>query len=79
MSQGERKSLTCVQINQKKEQLFNLLDAQHAEGMRAGFKPKLTSIMLSRARFVNACSIEVDILMRGPKHTKDAMKKLCAW
>ena len=62
-----------------KEKFFNMFDAKHAKGMRAEFGLVLTYMMLSRARFVNSCSPEVDILMRVPTHTKDQTKNVCVW
>ena len=79
MSQGEPKSLTCLHANQRKEQLFNLFDATHGKGNRGKKEPQLSWTMLSRALFVNSCSIEFDIMKREPLHTKFHKKKLCAW
>ena len=70
---------TCLQENYKKEQLFNMFDANYGKGIRAGFDLELTSIMLSRALFVNSCSIEVDIVVRVPIHTIDKANNVCAW
>ena len=70
---------TCLQRNHNKEQLFNMFDAKHGKGIRAGFDLELASIMLSRALFVNSCSIEVDIVVHVPTHTMDKAKNECAW
>ena len=70
---------TCLQENHRKEQLFNMFDAKHGKGIRAGFDLELTIIMLSRALFVNSCSIEVDIVVRVPIHTIDKANNVCAW
>jgi hypothetical protein len=61
------------------EKVFNMFDAKHVKGIRAGFKFELTSIMLSRAPFANSCSIEVDVVFRVPTHTKDSKNNICAW
>ena len=79
MSQRKTKALTCLHANQRKEQLFNLFDAKHGKGNRGGKEPQLSWKILSRALFVNSCSIEVDIMIREPLHTKFHKKKLCAW
>ena len=70
---------TCLQENHKKEQLFHMFGAKHGKGIRAGFDLELTSIMLSRALFVNSCSIEVDIVVRVPTHMLAKENKVCAW
>ena len=79
MSQWETKIVTCLHSNQRKEQLFNLFDATHGKGNRCGKEPQLSWKMLSRALFVNSCSIEVDMMKREPLHTKFHKNKLCAW
>jgi hypothetical protein len=58
---------------------LNTFDAKHVRGIRAGFDLELTCMMLSRALFVNSCSIKVDIVARIPTHTKDNKNNLCAW
>jgi hypothetical protein len=58
---------------------FNMFDAKHVKGVRVGFEFELTSIMLSRALFANSCSIEVDVVVRIPIHTKDSKNNVCAW
>ena len=70
---------SCVQTKYWKEQVFIIFDAKHGKGIRAGFDLELTSIMLSRALFVNSCSIEVDIVLRVPTHTIDKANNVCAW
>src|SRR5680860_498969 len=79
MSQRKTKALTCLHANQRKEQLYNLFDAKHGKANRGWSEPQLSWKMLSRALFVNSCSIEVDIMKREPLHTKFHKKKLCAW
>src|SRR4051812_9335905 len=79
MSQGEIIPSTCLQANHRKEQFFNMKDAKHAKGIKAGFNFELTCGMLSRALFVNSCSIEVDILMRVPTHIIHKRNNMCAW
>src|SRR4051794_30172970 len=37
---------TCLQENHKKERVFNMFDAKHGKGIRAGFDLELTMIML---------------------------------
>ena len=69
---------TCLQENHRKEQLFNMFDAKHGQGIRAGFDLELTSIMLSRALFVNSCSIEDDMCLRVPTHIIDTRENVCA-
>jgi hypothetical protein len=61
------------------EKVFNMFDAKHVEGKRVEFEIGLTSITLSRALFTNSCSIEVDIIVRIPTHTKDSKNNVCAW
>ena len=70
---------TCLQESHRKEQWFNMFDAKHGKGIRAGFDLEVTSIMLTRALFVNSCSIEVDIVVRVPTHTIDKANNVCAW
>jgi hypothetical protein len=72
-------SSTCLQRNLMEEKLFNKFDAKHEKGIRAGFDLELTSNMLSRALFVNSCSIEVDIVIRVPTHMLDKANNVCAW
>jgi hypothetical protein len=61
------------------EKVVNMLDAKHVKGIRVEFEFELTSIMLSRALFANSCSIEVDVVIRVPTHTKDSQNNVCAW
>jgi hypothetical protein len=61
------------------EKVFNMLDGKHVKGNQVGFEFELTSIMLSRARFANSSSIEVDVIVRVPTHTKDSKNNVCAW
>jgi hypothetical protein len=61
------------------EEVLNMFDAWHVKGMRAEFEFELTSIMLSRALLANSCSIEVDVIVRVPTHTKDSKNNVCAW
>jgi hypothetical protein len=61
------------------EKMFNMLDAKHVNGKRVKFEFELTSIMLSRALFANSCSIEVDVIVHVPTHTKDSKNNMCAW
>jgi hypothetical protein len=61
------------------EIFFNMFDAKHVEGIRVGFEFELTSIMLSRALFAKSCSIEVDVVVLIPTHTKDSKNNMCAW
>jgi hypothetical protein len=77
MSQVAQELSTCLQRNHMEEKVFNMLDAKHVKGNRVGFEFELTSIMLSRARFANSCSIEVDVIVHIPTHTKDS-KNVCA-
>jgi hypothetical protein len=49
------------------------------EGIRAGFDLETTCMKLSRARFVNSCSIKVDINVRVPTHAIGKAKNVCAW
>ena len=77
MSGGKSTLQTCLQTNHKKEQLVQMFDAKHEKGIRAGFDPPYNFIMLSIARLVNSCSMEVDIGMREPKLTKFQRKILC--
>jgi hypothetical protein len=53
-----------------KEKFFNMFDAKHVRGMRVGFELELTSMMLSRALFVNSCSIEVEVVIRIHTHKR---------
>jgi hypothetical protein len=61
------------------EKVVNMLDAKHVKGKWVEFEFELTSNMLSRALFANSCSIEVDIIVRVPTHTKDSKNNMCAW
>jgi hypothetical protein len=61
------------------EKVFNILGAKHVKGKGVEFEFELTSIMLSRALFANSCSIEVDVVIRVPTHTKDSQNNVCAW
>jgi hypothetical protein len=61
------------------ENFFNMFDAKHVKGKRVEFEIGLTSIMLLRALFANSCSIEVDVIVRIPTHTKDSKNNVCAW
>ena len=70
-------SCPCLQTNHRKEKLFGMFDAKHGKGIRAGFD--LTWGMLSRARLVNSCSIEVDLVEWLPTHKIDKEKNVCAW
>jgi hypothetical protein len=74
-----QKSSTCLQRNHIEEKVFNMFDAKHVKGMQVEFEFELTSIMLSRALFANSCSIEVDVAVRLPTHTKDSKNNMCAW
>jgi hypothetical protein len=56
-----------------------MFDAKHVKGKQVEFEFELPSIMLSRALFANSCSIEVDIDVRIPTHTKDSKNNVCAW
>jgi hypothetical protein len=61
------------------EKVFNMFDAKHVKAKRVEFEIGLTSIMLSRTLFANSCSIEVDVIIRVPTHTKDSKNNVCAW
>ena len=54
---GKQILSTCLQTNQRKEKLVDMFDAKHGKGIRAGSDLELTCMMLSRALFVNSCSI----------------------
>jgi hypothetical protein len=79
MSQVAQELSTCLQRNYMQEKVFNMLDAKHVKGNWVGFEFELTSIMLSRALFANSCSIEVDVIVHVPTHTKDSRNNVCAW
>jgi hypothetical protein len=68
-----------LQRNHMEEQVLNMFDAKHVKGKRVEFEFELTSIMLSRALFANACSIDVDVIVRVPTYTKDSKNNVCAW
>jgi hypothetical protein len=51
----------------------------YVRGIRSGFDLELTCMMLSRALFVNSCSIEVDVVVLVPTHTIDNKNNVCAW
>ena len=59
-----------------KEKLFNMFDAKHDEGIRAGFGLVLTYMMLSRAGLVNSYSPEVDLGVRY-LHTQKTKQRMC--
>jgi hypothetical protein len=61
------------------EKVVNMLDAKHVKGKQVEFEFEITSNMLSRALFANSCSIEVDVIVRVPTHTKDSKNNVCAW
>jgi hypothetical protein len=61
------------------EKVFNMLDAKHVKGKRVEFEFELTSIMLSRSLFANSWSIDIDVIIRVPTHTKDSENNVCAW
>jgi hypothetical protein len=56
------------------EQVLNMFDAKHVKGKRVEFE-----FELSRALFANSCSIDVDVIVRVPTHTKDSKNNVCAW
>jgi hypothetical protein len=59
--------------------VINMFYTKHVKVIRVGFDVELTCIMLSRALFVNSCSIEVDFVVRLPTHIIDKAKNMCAW
>jgi hypothetical protein len=74
-----QKSSTCLQRKHIEGKVFNMFDAKHGKGMQVEFEFELTSIMLSRALFASSCSIEVDVVVHVPTHTKDSKNNVCAW
>jgi hypothetical protein len=62
-----------------KDKLFKMFDAKHVRGIRAWFDVELMWIMLSRALFVNSCSIKADIKVCIPTHTIEKVKNVCVW
>jgi hypothetical protein len=61
------------------EKVFNMFDTKYVKGKRVEFEFELTSIVLSRSLFANSCSIEVDVVVLVPTHTKDIKTNMCAW
>jgi hypothetical protein len=52
-----------------------MFDAKRVKGIRVMIDLELTCIMLSRALFINSCSIDVDIELCVPTHMYNIQSK----
>jgi hypothetical protein len=71
------KKIINMLAKEPRKKLFGMCNANDEKGIRVNFELEITCVMLSRARFVSSCSIEVDIIVRVATHTIGKAKNVC--